>query len=148
MKKMVICLTCLVALIAATIAISYAQGGQNNYSVLNSTILNSTNMTNNATGPSLRVGYETVAPVSNLDRFGNKSAYNIEAYSQNKLLFNASNATPVQPMLNVSQRSEVPPTVTYNTGQTEPMVSVNASPSVSVYNIANYPPIMMGTPIP
>lgn len=145
MNKMVICLTCLVALMAASIAPSFAQGGQNTAA---NTSLNSSNMTNNSTGPALRVGFETTKPVNNLDRFGNKSAYNIEAYSQNKLLYNTSNATPVQPVFNVSERSGVPPTIIYNTGQTKPMVSINTSSSLPVYNIATYSPIMMGTPIP
>ncbi len=151
MKKMMICLTCLVALMAATIAISSAQGDKNtvtNTTLATNTSLNSINMTNNVTGQALRAGFETTKPVTNLDRFGNKSAYDIEAYSQNKLLFNSSNATPVQPIFNVSQRSGNTPTIIYNTEQPKPMVSVNTSPPLQVYNIVDYSPMKMGTPIP
>ncbi|MFB3764723.1 MAG: hypothetical protein ACE14P_05680 [Methanotrichaceae archaeon] len=149
MKKMVVCLTCLVALMAAAMAVviapSFAQGSQNAAKTI---ALSSINITSNASGSALRVGFETVKPESNLDRFGAKPTYDIEAYSQNTLLYNTSNATPVQSMFNVSQRSGVPPTIIYNTGQTKPMYSAGTSSQQPVYNIAGYSPIKMGTPIP
>lgn len=166
MKKLMICLTYLVALAIASIALSIAQGDQNiavtadaamnatnnasinftnnitNNNISNNTIINSS-ITNNATMPALRVGFETVKPVSNLDRFGAKPVYNIEAYSKNQLLYNASNASQVQPVFNVSQRAGTTPTIVYKTGQTKPMYAVSASPEMPVYNIEGYSPIRL-----
>ncbi len=175
MKKIMICLTCLVALVAATIALSIAQGDQNTAlnasavmnatnnvtgnstnnitksSVTNDSITNANinnNTISNATMPALRVGFETVKPVSNLDRFGTKPVYNIEAYSQNQLLYNGSNTSQAQPVFNVSKRAGSVPTIVYNTGQTKPTYSVSASPEQPVYNIEGYSPIKVVNPTP
>ncbi|MGA9098588.1 MAG: hypothetical protein WB392_06610 [Methanotrichaceae archaeon] len=147
MKKMMICLTCLVALMAVIVAPSFAQGGQNVTMNANAT-MNVANITNNVTTPELHVGYQNVTPVNNLDVYGTKPVYNIEKYSQNTLLLNTSNAYPVQPTFNVSQREGVRPTIVYTTGQTKPMYNTSISPTTPVYNIEAYSPIKMGTPIP
>lgn len=165
MKKMMICLTCLIAIVAATIALSIAQGDQtaamnasatnatNNVTgnltnnITNGNITNS-NTANNTTMPALRVGFESVKPTSNLDRFGTKPVYNIEAYSKNQLLYNGTNASQAQPVFNVSQRSGTVPTIVYNTGQTKPTYSVSASPEQPVYNIEGYSPIKVINPTP
>jgi len=192
MKKIMICLTCLAALMAVIAAPSFAQGGLNDTMNANAT-MNNTNITtnittdnvtannvatnnvttnnvatnnvatnnvatnnvatnnvatNNITKPELHVGYQNVTPVNNLDVYGTEPVYNIEKYSQNTLLLNTSNASSVQPIFNVSQRSGVPPTIVYTTGQTKSMYSVSQSPEQPVYNIEGYPTIKMGSPIP
>lgn len=180
MKKVIICLTCLIALAAETVALSIAQGDQNtamnanatmnatnnvtvnstnnitnsnitNSSMANSDIVNNNtanNISNNTTVPALRVGFETVKPTSNLDRFGTKPVYNIEAYSKNQLLYNGTNASQVQPVFNVSQRAGTVPTIVYSTGQTKPTYSVSASPAQPVYNIEGYSPTKVINPTP
>lgn len=111
-----------------------------------STANNTTNITN-VTLPVLRVGFETTKPVSNLDRYGMKSTYNIEAYSNIKSTYNVSAFSNIQPMFNVSQRAGLPSRITYTTGQTKPMYSANI-PEKPVYNIENYSPIKILNPLP
>ncbi len=97
--------------------------------------------------PVLRVGFETTKPVSNLDRYGMKPTYNIEAYSNIKPEYNVSSFSHIQPTFNVTQRAGLPSRITYTTGQTKPIYSVNNTEK-PVYNIEGYSPIKVLNPLP
>lgn len=142
MNKITICLACLAMLMIASIAMAQdtmAQDNQNTTSTANNTT--------NKTVPGVHVGFKTVKPVSNLDRYGMKPAYDIEAYSNIKPGYNLSAFSNIQPMFNVSQRAGQPSRITYTTGQTKPMYSANI-PGKPVYNIENYSPIKILNPLP
>jgi hypothetical protein len=144
MKKMIIGSMCLIALMAASIAMALAQDSQNvNGSMTGNTI-------SNIAEPTLQVGSAIATqPVNNLDRYGAKPVYNIEAYSMVRPGTNLSTLSRIQtqPVFNISQRRGIPAKIVYTTGQYKPMYSVN-TPVNPVYNITSYPPIMAPTPIP
>jgi hypothetical protein len=111
----------------------------------------------------LRVGFEKAKPLNNLDMFGSKPAYDIEAFASQKPVQNVSMLSRTAPKeaFNASQRTGMVAKFTYDTGIFKPLFNVSAYSMVKpiydvpssvrnkpVYNIENYPKIKAVNSIP
>ncbi len=97
----------------------------------------------------LRVGFEKTKPLNNLDVYGSKPTYDIEAFAN------------IKPAFNVSQRSGTAAKLTYNTSIFKPIYNVSAYSNLRpmyevpssvhskpVYDIGSYPTIKAVNSIP
>jgi hypothetical protein len=111
----------------------------------------------------LRVGFEKAKPLNNLDMFGSKPAYDIEAFASQKPVQNVSMLSRTAPKeaFNASQRTGMVAKFTSDTGIFKPLFNVSAYSMVKpiydvpssvrnkpVYNIENYPKIKAVNSIP
>jgi hypothetical protein len=144
MQKITSCLICILALLAFLMP-AVAEDHQN--AALNTTL----NTTQNAAQITkvLRIGLEKTKAINNLDVYGSRALHSIEAYSQVKPVFNASqrlgmtgnisyNTDIYKPIYNVSDYSRIKPTYQVPS-------SLSSRP---IYNIAGYPLIKVPSSIP
>ncbi len=111
----------------------------------------------------LRVGFEKTKPVNNLDVYGSKPAYDIEAFASAKPVYNMSMLSRTAPKaaFNASQRTGRVAEFAYDTGIFKPFYNVSAYSNVKpiydvpstlrskpVYNIEGYPRIKAVNSIP
>lgn len=111
----------------------------------------------------LRVGFEKTKPVNNLDVYGSKPAYDIEAFASTKPVYNMSMLSRTAPKtaFNASQRTGRVAEFAYFTGIFKPLYNVSAYSNVKpvydvpstlrtrpVYNIEGYPTIKAVNSIP
>ncbi len=116
-----------------------------------------------ASSKALRVGFEKTKPVNNLDRYGSKPGYDIEAFASKKPVYNMSMLSRTAPKaaFNASQRTGSVAKLVYNTGIFKPLYNVSAYSNIRpiydvpgtlstkpVYNIEGYPRIKAVNSIP
>jgi hypothetical protein len=161
MKKTIICLICILAglilVLPATIAQDNPnanqaiQNAQKNVTLNEETQIASQNATEDAAKPLkvLRLGFERTKPLNNLDAYGSKAMYDIEARGR------------INSSFNVSQRLGSISNNTYNTDIYKPFFAVNEYIRVkptyeapgnlgarTIYNITGYPEIKTPNSIP
>ncbi len=116
-----------------------------------------------ASSKALRVGFEKTKPVNNLDRYGSKPGYDIEAFASTKPVYNMSMLSRAVPKaaFNASQRTGRVSKFAYDTGIFKPLYNVSAYSNIRpmynapstlstkpVYNIEGYPRIKAVNSIP
>ncbi len=160
MKKTIICLICILAGLILVLPATIAQDNLNaNQTIqnaqknvtLNDTQITAQNAIEDATKPPkvLRLGFERTKPLNNLDVYGSKATYDIEARGR------------INSSFNVSQRLGNISNITYNTNIYKPFFEVNEYIRVKptyeapsnlgarpVYNITGYPVIKTPSSIP
>jgi hypothetical protein len=159
MKKTMICLICILADLILVLPAANAQGNLNaNQTIqnaqkivtLNDTQITTQNAIEDATKSHkvLRLGFERTKPLNNLDVYGSKTTYDIEARGRNssfnvsQRLGNISNITDstniYKPFFEVNEYIRVKPTY-------EAPSNLGTRP---VYNITGYPVIKTPSSIP
>jgi hypothetical protein len=160
MKKTMICLICILAGLILVLPATIAQNNLNadqtiqkaqEIVTINDTQSTAQNAIEDATKPLkvLRLGFERTKPLNNLDVYGSKAMYDIEARGRINSSFNVS-----QRLGNISNN-------TYNTNIYKPFFKVNEYQRVKptyeapgnlgarpVYNITGYPVIKTPSSIP
>jgi len=142
MRKITVC-TCVVSLLVVLVAAGLAQ--------------------DQASPKALHVGFEKTKPVNNLDKYGSKPVYDIEAFASKKPVQDLSMLSRVAPkaVFNASQRTGRVAKFAYNTGIFKPLYNVSAYSRVKpmyevpstlsskpAYNIESYPRIKAVNSIP